>query len=165
MPKRMSRDAVDKTRQSVEKISFLGQATQSINQVTETITNISDQINLLALNATIEAARAGAAGRGFAVVANEIKLLAGETSAATLDITDRIQEIQNIIGQTVGDIDQTASVIFRVDKIVVSIAEDIKQVDTLADSTTAGSQKLKACSDQLRQMVDHLEEYLGAFRI
>jgi len=50
------------------------------------------------------------------VVAGEIKILAGETTAATLTITDQIREIQKTIGSTVADIDESAAVIQQVDE-------------------------------------------------
>ncbi|MFH1153689.1 MAG: methyl-accepting chemotaxis protein [Pseudomonadota bacterium] len=123
----VSEDAVTQTRQSTEKMAQLDKATQSINRVTETITDISDQINLLALNATIEAARAGAAGKGFAVVAEEIKVLARETSLASLDISSQIKHIQDTIRLTVTDIDRTSAVINGVNENVVSIAGAIEE--------------------------------------
>jgi methyl-accepting chemotaxis protein len=90
----ISDQAVDKAGETSGQMEGLGQAAEGIGKVVETITEISEQVNLLALNATIEAARAGEAGKGFAVVANEIKELAKQTSTATLEIKEKIANIQ-----------------------------------------------------------------------
>ena len=105
----------------------LGKAADQINKVTETITEISEQTNLLALNATIEAARAGEAGKGFAVVANEIKELAKQTAAATVDIKTKIPGVQEATGVTVKEINEIGEVITDVDKIVATIAAAVEE--------------------------------------
>jgi methyl-accepting chemotaxis protein len=76
-------------------VKGLDQAAGRIGNVIALITDIAEQTNLLALNATIEAARAGDAGRSFAVVAGEVKLLAGQTTSATNQITSQIAGMQD----------------------------------------------------------------------
>lgn len=90
----ISESAVMQSQRTSEKVTALGESARKVGKVTETITEISEQTNLLALNATIEAARAGDAGRGFTVVANEIKELARQTAAATVDIKNQIADMQ-----------------------------------------------------------------------
>ena len=76
-------------------------ASNKIGEIVKLIQDIAEQTNLLALNATIEAARAGDAGKGFAVVATEVKNLAGQTAAATAEISEQINNIQSISGNVV----------------------------------------------------------------
>jgi methyl-accepting chemotaxis protein len=123
----ISDEAVHKAGETSGQMDGLGQAAQGIGKVVETITEISEQVNLLALNATIEAARAGEAGKGFAVVANEIKELAKQTSAATLEIKEKIQNIQGSTDGTVKGINEISEVINNVNEIVGTIATAVEE--------------------------------------
>lgn len=76
-----------------ENILKLQKDALSISEFVETINSISNKTNLLSLNASIEAARAGEAGRGFAVVADEIRQLADHSSSATVEIDEKIGNI------------------------------------------------------------------------
>jgi methyl-accepting chemotaxis protein len=128
--RRITSEANGQARRVTEQIRHLGEATQQINRITETITQISSQTNLLALNAAIEAARAGSAGKGFAVVAAEIKTLANETAAATVDIKTRIAGLQQASAAGIGEIEKITGVIHEVSEIVDSIAAAIEEQST-----------------------------------
>jgi methyl-accepting chemotaxis protein len=91
----VSAQAVAETECTNTVVKGLDQAAGRIGNVIALITDIAEQTNLLALNATIEAARAGDAGRSFAVVAGEVKLLAGQTTSATNQITSQIAGMQD----------------------------------------------------------------------
>lgn len=90
----ITEEAVRQARDTDVIVRSLEEAALKIGAVVQAITDIAEQTNLLALNATIEAARAGDAGRGFAVVAAEVKSLAGQTAAATGDISKQIGGMQ-----------------------------------------------------------------------
>ena len=79
----------------VENIQLLETDIGKINEMLLIITDISNMTNLLALNAAIEAARAGEAGRGFAIVADEVKKLSQQTTGATQEIEDTINDIKS----------------------------------------------------------------------
>ena len=86
---RVVKIATDVTKQLLleqdvrDREAALQRTIKDLQAAVTTISAIAKQTKLLALNATIEAARAGDAGRGFAVVACEVKMLAGQTRAAT----------------------------------------------------------------------------------
>ncbi|MFD2446556.1 methyl-accepting chemotaxis protein [Bacillus sp. CGMCC 1.16607] len=68
--------------------------TKLINSVIGLINNISRQTNLLGLNASIEAARAGQYGKGFTVVANEVRKLSSESSKASQEVSEFLNDIR-----------------------------------------------------------------------
>ena len=123
----ISENAVKQSYLTSEKMSALGESAKKVGKVTETITDISEQTNLLALNATIEAARAGEAGKGFAVVANEIKELARQTAAATVDIKHQIDEMQSTTASAVDDIAKISDVIVEINHVINGIASAVEE--------------------------------------
>ncbi|WP_020586541.1 bacteriohemerythrin [Desulfobacter curvatus] len=125
--RQITKTAAETVNAATNKVARLGSSAEDITRVTEVITDIAEQTNLLALNATIEAARAGEAGKGFAVVAGEIKNLAAQTAGATMDIKQRIEEIQHSSNATVQEVEQITQVISEVTRIVSQIAEAIEE--------------------------------------
>jgi len=94
------------SRDADERFSRLVGYANSAGTITDLIAEIAARTNLLALNASIEAARAGESGRGFAIVASEVKALAAQTSDATKDIRDQLEQITEAVSSTasiVGD--------------------------------------------------------------
>lgn len=134
----VSESAVQQSQATSEKVNALGESARNVGRVTETITEISEQTNLLALNATIEAARAGEAGKGFAVVANEIKELARQTAAATVEIKSQIDEMRNTTNSTIGDITKISEVIIDINSAINGIATAVEE-QSAATNEIAGN--------------------------
>ncbi|MDA8140352.1 MAG: methyl-accepting chemotaxis protein, partial [Desulfobacteraceae bacterium] len=111
--RRISDAAVAEAQAAVALMGELGKSAQDIGKATQSITDISEQTNLLALNATIEAARAGEAGKGFAVVANEIKELARQTAASSVEIKDKNNGIQETISAAIEKINKICKIISK----------------------------------------------------
>lgn len=147
----ISESAVKQSRLASEKMAVLGESARKISRVTETITEISDQTNLLALNATIEAARAGEAGKGFAVVANEIKELARQTAAATVDIKNQIGDMQATTTTTVEDIEKISAVIVEINNVINGIA-------TAVEEQSAASSEIASNISQASQGIAEVNE-------
>ena len=135
----ISEEAIKEAAQSESATAALALAAERINEVMALISDIAAQTNLLALNATIESARAGDAGKGFAVVASEVKTLAGQTSNATEDITQQIEEMQNLTQSAVNSIKAIVDVNARSNEVTSSIQTAIQQQ---GEATTEISQSI-----------------------
>lgn len=90
-------------------VSGLKENSDNIRGILKMVEEFSDQTNLLALNAAIEAARAGDAGRGFAVVADEVRTLSIKVSGATRQISDFINQMNDLVSETNKESDQLIS--------------------------------------------------------
>ena len=151
----MAADASARAAQASSRVDELGKSAREISKVTETITEISEQTNLLALNATIEAARAGDAGKGFAVVANEIKELARQTAAATLEIKTKIESVQNATQNTVEEISEVSGIINDVNEMSGTVAAAVEE-----QSATTGeiAQNINQASQGIQEVTENISQ-------
>lgn len=159
---KMAVDAVSGTRRTENVVDGLAQAAQKISAVVELISQIAEQTNLLALNATIEAARAGEAGKGFAVVASEVKSLANQTSKATGEIGEQINEVQQATKATVDAIKGIGVEISAISTVSTTIAAAVNEqisatgeissnVQQAAEGTTEISKKIGSVAQATEQ--------------
>ncbi|PID76801.1 MAG: hypothetical protein CSB24_04725, partial [Deltaproteobacteria bacterium] len=154
----VTQTAVEHSNSASSKMETLGFAANKISKVTEVITEISEQTNLLALNATIEAARAGEAGKGFAVVANEIKELARQTAAATLEIRGRITGIQSSTDETVTEITRVGEIISDVNDLVTTIAAAVEEQSATTREISGNVQQTSIKMDEVGSNVEQSTE-------
>ena len=131
----ISEENIDISNQIASDIAMLDQLIGKIGTFTETINNIANQTNLLSLNASIEAAKAGEYGRGFAVVAEEIRKLAEQSSKATTEIDETIEDILQQVKRTMENIDKTKeiaenqnSAVLETNKIFNHIGETVDKI-------------------------------------
>jgi len=146
---------------TADKLKELDSASEQIGRIIGVIDDIADQTNLLALNAAIEAARAGEQGRGFAVVADEVRKLAGRTTAATKEIAQTIgsmqEETRNAVAamrrgtQQVEDGVQTTAKAGDSLKEIIQMSEQVGGMITQIATATTGQ---LASTDEIN---NHLE--------
>lgn len=179
-------NAVSFANNSKSLISNLTEKAERVGQVIDIIMSIASQINLLSLNANIEAARAGEAGKGFAVVANEVKALADQTTKASEEVSEQIEDIQGATSQVVDSISEIITVIQEISKISATISSVINEKSTYTHSITKSvdssyskfkemaekikilenemldnsnkSRKIQSSLDQLRSILGSLEQ-------
>ncbi|HJW33256.1 MAG TPA: methyl-accepting chemotaxis protein [Holophagaceae bacterium] len=84
----------------LEQVGELAGFTEQLQQMSSEVTAIANQTNLLALNAAIEAAHAREHGKGFAVVAEEVRKLSERSGRAGLQITEKIQWMDESLKKT-----------------------------------------------------------------
>ncbi len=150
------------------RLSAMNEKARDISGVVTTITRVADQTNLLSVNAAIEAEKAGEYGRGFLVVAREIRRLADQTAAATLDIEQTVHQMQTAVSSGVMQMDKfseqvrrsvtgTEAVSGRLDRI-------INQVQTLTDRFAQVTEGMKAQAQGAGQINDAMGTLLESVK-
>ncbi len=119
-------------QQSAQVIRTLDKESEGIFSIIQVIKGIAEQTNLLALNAAIEAARAGEQGRGFAVVADEVRNLAGRTSASTQEIANMVARIQQSTREAVSSMEEGVA---QVDKGMAVTADVERAIREILEAT------------------------------
>jgi len=157
------------------KLSVINAKAGDITSVVTTITKVADQTNLLSVNAAIEAEKAGEYGRGFLVVAQEIRRLADQTAAATLDIEQTVQEMQTSVSAGVMEMDKFADHVRRSVRVVgevgtqlASIIEEVERLTQRFDSVGEGMKSQASGADQInaamRSLSDTVQQAVSSLR-
>ena len=153
--------STEKVEEAHMTMKTLEETSQKIGEVLDIINDIAAQTNLLALNATIEAASAGDAGKGFAVVANEVKELAKQTSNATEQISQQINDMNTASSSAVNSIDNVAKVINNLNDITVSISS---AVETQTETVSCITESINLVSDAASSINISVQEITSGAR-
>ncbi|MDG2991874.1 methyl-accepting chemotaxis protein [Candidatus Synechococcus calcipolaris G9] len=114
--------------ETAKKVKRLGESSQQISKVISLINQIALQTNLLAINASIEAARAGEEGRGFAVVAEEVGELAARSAAATKEIEQIVEAIQQETNEVVAAMETGTSQVVEGTRLVETAKKNLEEI-------------------------------------
>jgi len=137
-------DVKERSESVAKSILGLAAQTQEIREIISVVTELTEQTDILALNAAIEASRAGDQGRGFAVIASEIKALAEQSKAATVDVQRMLSDIERAMQTAVrASTDGTETVnraigtARRADDVIGELAGMIVTAATMATEISA----------------------------
>lgn len=143
-----SMEQIQKSSDSVsEQILAVENCRHEISDFANIISSIAAKTNILALNASIEAARAGEGGKGFAVVATQVGQLAHATSEATINIKERIVQMNSSVNDARQSIFQNADTVALGLKEISSARNE---AGTLLDLQTASNQKVVEVESNLK---------------
>ena len=97
----------------------------------------------------------GDAGKGFAVVANEIKELARQTAAATVDIRSQIDAMQSTTSSTIEGIRIISGVINEINNAINGIASAVEEqtlaTNEIANNISQASQGIAEVNENVAQ--------------
>ncbi|MCR4789191.1 MAG: methyl-accepting chemotaxis protein [Lachnospiraceae bacterium] len=159
----------EKTEDVGKNISMLSDEANSINEFVHRIAEIAHKTNMLSLNASIEAARAGEAGKGFAVVAEQIRDLADNSAAASNEISNKIDIINertresvdaaNNASAMVGSQQQLVDDVINVfDSIKEKMQELVEALGKISDSASEADMQRKETVDAVDNISSIIEE-------
>lgn len=153
----------DTVTEAATQVKLLGASTQQISKVVSLINQIALQTNVLAINASIEASRAGEAGRGFTVVAEEIGQLASKSAAATKEIEQIVESIQQETSKVVramelgnNQVNEGANFVENSKQSLGRILEESHQiyqlVQSISTATVSQAQTAQAVTNLMKEI-------------
>jgi len=151
-----------------QNILALSEQAQAIGLIITAVNDLASQSNMLALNAAVEAARAGEAGKGFAVVATEVRALAEQSRAATVQVKEILTEIQRGVNTAVmlteegmKGADAGVRMAGGAGESIQRLAEGVTEaVQAAAQITAAAGQQMTGMA-QVAQAMDNIRQVTG----
>lgn len=152
----------------IEEASLIMQAVGQVREIVDTVNNLAEQSNLLAVNASIEAAKAGEYGRGFSVVASEVRNLAEQSKAATLQIREAISRteegraaiarVQHVIQEMVATQEASSDSARQISGAIAQQTAGIRQIADAMRDLSEGSVQTTNATTLLGQAGNNLRK-------
>lgn len=148
-----------------EGIIKLSELSQTIGDIIDTVNDLAEQSNLLAVNAAIEAAKAGDQGKGFSVVAQEIRTLAEQSKAATVQVKSILNDIQNATSAAVLATEQGSKAVEKgvnqssqTNDSMRELMQSIESVTQAANQIAISSQQQLIGVDQVNMAMNNIND-------
>lgn len=93
------RGVIDRGQELAACLQTMRQRAATVDAALEAMVQVANRSSVLSLNAEIEANQAGEAGRGFAVVAREIRRLAEQAAANSLEIGSNVASLHEALAK------------------------------------------------------------------
>ncbi|MEK3785893.1 methyl-accepting chemotaxis protein [Paenibacillus sp. FSL K6-1230] len=158
---KLIRESVEESATYIEELKHLN---FKITDMSKAISDVAEQTNLLALNASIEAARAGEQGKGFAVVAQEVKTLAEQSRASSVQIQETITLVNRLVDnvheamtkrvmvETVRGVEISAEALHALQTIEISTQNVVQQmydVSAVTEELSASTEEITASVSEI----------------
>lgn len=151
----------EKMRIISQSIVKLSEHSTAIGEIINTVNNLAEQSNLLAVNAAIEAAKAGDQGKSFGVVAQEIRTLAEQSKAATIQIRAILNDIQNATSSAILATEQGSKAVLKGVEQSSEMAETIHALSNSIAHVSMAANQIAISSKQQLVGVDQVTEAMN----
>lgn len=148
-----------------ESILSLAEQAEAIGEIIASVTGVAEKTHMVALNASIEAVRAGEHGKGFGVVAGEIRSLAEQARASTVEVRQLLNEIQRATSAAVMVTEEGSRQSAAGRKQAVEAGATIRELAAAVDGAVQAASQIVASAGQqatgmaqIRQAMDNIHE-------